>query len=330
MGIGAQVGVKEESVYGTPVVVDTFVPYSENTIEPEHKRVTAVGQRANQLVTGKLQTQPYLIGAMGSHTHEVLTKDFGKWLKWSMGGVATGGLVDSTYTHTFTIATNIPSFTYQDNREFFPTYTDQAFTFEGCKIAKWSLECAKDGILTYSADTVAENYSTGTALATASYTANAELLSFIGGSLTIAAAATPVETWKIEVDNNLATDRIKQRTTATGGVLRQEPVRQGRATVNWSATVDYDALTNFNRFAGTTNAAIHAALVFTCQGPTLAGATTYPSLTVTLPAARVDAAKGTAQKGAEGGQLLELSGEATDDYSSPPITVAYVCTQATP
>ena len=329
MGIGAQVMTKEESTYGTAVTVDLAHPFLSEEVEPEHKRVEGKGQRANQLVHRTAQSEPYLIGASGPLTFEATTKDLGWWLKWGMGSLSTGSVSDSVYPHTCVLGTSLASFTFQSNREFYPSYTDQAFTYEGCKVAKLKLECGKEGILTVTVDIVAENYTTGTALATASYTAGAELLSFIKGSLTIAATATPVESWSIEIDNNLDTERIKQRTSATGGPLRQEPVRKGHATVSWSASVDYDALTNFNRFAGTTNSAIHAALVFTCEGPTLAGVSAYPNLVVTLPAARVDQAKGTGSMGSEGGKLLELSGIATDNGSAAPITAVYTNTQAT-
>lgn len=328
MGLGAQVMVKQETTYGTAVTVDVGFPFVSEEVEPEHKRVEGTGQRANQLTVRNDQFEPYLIGASGSYSMEVTSKDFGWWLKWAMGSLTTGSISDSVYPHVCILATALPSFTFQTNREFYPSYTDQAFTFEGCKIAKWSLECGKEGILMFSCDIVAENYSTATALATASYTASQELLTFINGTLTIAGTETPVETWKIECDNMLDTERIKQRAAANGGPNRQEPVRKGRASVTWSASVDYTALTNYNRFAATTRSGALAALVFTSQSATLAGASAYPSLVASIPAARVDAAKGTAAKGAEGGSLLELSGIATYNGSSEPLTVTYSNTQS--
>ncbi len=329
MGIGAQVGVKQETTYGTAVTPDVFIPFVSEELEPEHKRVEGKGQRSNQLTARNDQFEPYLIGASGSFVFEASSKDLGWWLKWGLGSLTTGSVSDSVYPHTCVLATALPSFTFQTNREFYPDYTDQAFTYEGCKVSKLKLECGKEGILTVTADIVAENYTTGTALATASYTASQELLTFVNGSLTIGGTATPVETWSIEVDNNLDTERIKQRTSATGGPLRQEPVRKGWATVSWSASVDYDALTNYNRFAATTRSGALAALVFTTQSATLAGVSAYPSLVTTIAAARVDQAKGTAAMGAEGGKLLELSGIATYNGSAAPISCVYTNTQAT-
>lgn len=327
MGIGAQLGVKQETTYGTAVTPDVFFPFGSEEIEPEHKRIEGVNQRAGQLVIGSSQAEPYLIGAAGPISLEPTTKDFGWWLKWAMGSLSTGSVSDSVYPHTCTLAATRPSFSLQTNREQ-ADGTDRAFTSEGCKIAKWSLGMPKEGMLMFSADVVAENYSTATALASASYTSGAEYFPASLSSGTIAGTATPLESWKIEVDNNLKTDRIFQRTAATGGPQRMEPLVQGRASITWSATVNFDALTNFNRFAATTNAAMHTTLVFRAQGPTLAGVSAYPTIVVTVDSARVDSAKGSAAKGAEASYTLELTGVGTDDFSDAPLTIVYTNTQS--
>lgn len=327
MGIGAQLGVKQETTYGTAVTVDKFFPFSGEELEPEHKRIDGANQRAGQLVLGKSQTEPYLIGAAGTITMDVITKDFGWWLKWAMGSLSSGSVSDSTYPHTCTLAATRPSFTAQVNREQ-ADGTDRVFTYEGCKIAKWSLEQPKEGVLMFSADVVAENYATATSLEVASYTSGAEVFPSSLAYATVGGTATPVESWKVEVDNNLKTDRIFQRTSASGGPQRMEPLVQGRASITWNATVNFDSLTNFNRFAATTNAAMHTTLVFTSQGPTLLGASTYPSVVTTIDSARVDSAKGSQARGAEASFTLELAGVGTDDASDAPLTVLYSNSQS--
>lgn len=327
MPIGAQVMVKQESSYGTAVTVDVGFPFLSEELEGEQKRIEGKNQRANQLVQRSDQFEPYLIGAMGPFSTELTTKDAGWLLKWAMGSLSTGSISDSVYPHTCTLAATLPSFTFQTNREQ-PDGTDRAFTFEGCKIAKWSLEGAKESPIVFSADIVAEDLTTATALASASYTSGAELLTTVLASVSLGGSARTAESWKIEVDNNLDTDRIRQRTTAAGGPRRLEPVRKGWATVTWSAAVDFDGLTEYNRFAATTRSGALAALAITCQGPTLAGVSAYPSLVATIAAARTDQAKGTAAKGSEASMLVELSGVGLYNGTDSALSVVYSNTQA--
>lgn len=327
MGIGAQVMVKQESTYGTAVTPDVGFPFLSEELEGEHKRIEGKNQRANQLVQRNDQFEPYLIGATGPFSTELTTKDAGWLFKWAMGSLSTGSISDSVYPHTCTLAATLPSFTFQTNREQ-PDGTDRAFTFEGCKIAKWSIEGAKEAPVVFSADIVAEDYTTATALASASYTSGAELLTTVLASVSLGGSARTVESWKIEVDNNLDTDRIRQRTTASGGPRRLEPLRKGWATVSWSATVDFDGLTEYNRFAATSRSGALAALAVTCQGPTLAGVSAYPGFVATIAAARTDKAKGLEAKGMETSMLVELSGVGLYNGSDSALGVVYSNTQS--
>lgn len=327
MGIGAQVMVKQEAAYGTAETVDVALPFLEEGVEAEHKRIEGKNQRANQLVQRNDQFEPYLIGGMGPFSTELTTKDAGWLLKWAMGGLSSGSVSDSVYPHTFTIAATLPSFTFQSNHEQ-PDGTDRAFTWEGCKFTKWSIEGGKESPVVFSGDIVAEDYSTATALASASYTSGAELLTTVLASVSLGGAAVTVDSWKIEVDNNLDTDRIRQRLAASGGPRRLEPIRKGLATVSWSASVDFVSLAAYNRFAATTRSGALAALAITCQGPTLAGTSAYPQLVATIAAARTDAAKGTEAKGSEASMLVELSGVGLYDGSNSALGIVYSNTQS--
>ncbi len=325
MPLETQLGVKAESTWGTAVVVDRFYEFNSETITLETGRVESNALRASQRVQRNDRFTPYILGAAGSIELDVLSKGFGFWLEQCLGTIATGSLTDSTYTHTGTVGTLLAQgFTLQVNRPFHPAGTNQAFTYEGGKVAKWSFKSDVEGNLVFSADLVFETGITATALATASYPTGMENLTWAGGAVTIAATAVPVTSFSVEVDNGLDTGRHKIRSNT----LRQEPVEAKNREITFSLTADFSSLDQYNRVASTTAAGALAQIIGTWTAPTLAGATTYPSLTVTIDSARFDEISDYTATSTE--PLMQtLSGRGLYDGSDSPITVAYVSVDAT-
>ena len=84
-----------------------------------------------------------------------MNKGMGFWLKHMLPNVATTGA--GPYVHTATDPSNSSasigkSFTAQLNYPFTPAGTNQALTFSGGKVPKWSLSCDVDGMLVLSLD----------------------------------------------------------------------------------------------------------------------------------------------------------------------------------
>lgn len=325
MPLETQLGVKDESTYGTAVTVDRFQEFNSWSVELEVGRVESAGLRSGHKVQRSDRFVPYKKGAAGSVEFEVLSKGFGFWLKHMLGTVGTSGPTDSAYTHTGTIGSLYGgSFTAQVNKPFHPAGTNQAFTYEGGKVAKWSLACDVDGLLIFSADLVFEDGTTATALASASYPASMEHLSWAGGAITIGGSSVPVTSFKVECDNGLDVERLKQRAST----LRQEPTENTRREITWELEADFESLTQYNRFASATASGALAAIVATWTAPTLIGASTYPSLAVTIDEARFDSF-GAEISGPES-LMQSLSGRGLYDDSNQPISVAYVTSDATP
>lgn len=328
MSVNSQLGVKKETTYGTAVVVDRFFEFTSEGITLDTGRAVSEGFRASQRVARSDRFVPYVAGASGSIELDVLSGGFGFWLEHMLGTVATTGPTDTAaYTHTGTVGDLFgKSFTCQvDRRLGAAGSTAQAFTWEGGKVAKWTLECETEGLLTFSADLVFEDEKTATALASASYPSSVVPLSWAGASASIASTGIPVTKWSVSCDNQLKTDRHY----LANNTRRSEPVEEGLREITVEVECDWSDLTQYNRFAAETQSGTLAALSLVAQAPSVltGAATTKGSLTVTLPAVRFDSV----EANVSGRDLTtqSISGVALDNGSAAPISVAYVSADVT-
>ncbi|MGQ0669179.1 MAG: phage tail tube protein [Actinomycetota bacterium] len=173
--------------------------------------------------------------------------------------------------HTCTLGTLIgDSLTMQAGRDD-RGGTVRAFSYLGCKIARWKLSCSVGEIGMLSLDVLGQDESTAQALATASYASALELFSFVQGTLTIAAVSTPVRQASIAGDNALPDDDY-----ALGSALMRQPIEPIVRTITGRLDADFTDLTAYNRFVNGTE----AALVLQFVGSIIEGALSF-QITVT-------------------------------------------------
>lgn len=323
-GILAQFGMKAESAYGTPVTVDRFMEFNSETVRPVLGRLQSNGLRAGGS-TVRNNTVPFVQGYEGAVEFEPLSKGFGFWLTHMLGTVTTSAAVDSAYTHTATVATTAgDSFTMQVGRPAVGGTVADPFTYAGGKVTQWELSCDDASLLRASLTVNAKGCSTGTALASASYpSGTVEPFAFVSASVSVnGTAVTNAKSFSCRVNNSVKTDRNFL------GVVHAEPLRDGWVAGDWDLVLDYDGVTQYNRMVASTAGSIHGTIVATFQSPSLIGTATYPTITVTIPAARFDGDGPVVP----GPGLLEhpIKGIITDDGTSSPITVAYKTLDATP
>lgn len=325
MPVESQAGLKAEVTYGLDVTVNRFFEFNKCNIEEERKRIEAVGLRASQRVQRSDRFVAYMAGAKGSVEFNPLSKGLGIWLGLCLGTVTTAGPTDSSYTHTATVASLTDDmFTFQKN-DYDVSSANQAQTCKGGKVTAWEFSCAADGLLDAMIEMDFQDVTRGTALASASYpSGTVELFSFVGGGVTYQGASLPVKDWKIHVDNGLDTGRYKIKSSA----LKQIPVESKMREITWEATIDWDGLTQYNRFASTAGTGVGGTMVATFTAPTLLGTATYPSLTITIPYARLD--KMPLEVDANGLLQSKISGRGLYDGTNSPVTVAYVSGDTTP
>ena len=150
-----------------------------------------------------------------------------------------------------------------------------------------------------------------------------ENLCWAKGVVTVGGSQFDIDDIAIKVSNNQNVDRRQIRNST----LKKEPTA-GRRSVEWTINADFDSLTQEARVHSATRAGALAQIVAEWQGPTLLGSTIYPTLTVTIPAARFDAWKASA--GGPDPIKQALSGVGLFDGTNSPVTVAYKSADITP
>lgn len=313
-----QLGFANESTYGTAVTVNRFFEYESESIESEFARTEGDPLRVGSHHIRSDRFTPYYAGASGSVEMAVMSKGFGFFFRHMMGQVATTGPAETVvYTHTGTEAELLgDSFTMQVNRPFHPSGTSQPLTFRGGKITEWTLSNSVDENLMLELACDFMQVDTATALATASYPASMDNLTWAGGVVNIGGSNYDVTEFSLQCNNGLATDRRQIRANTD----KKEPT-QSRADYSFSLSADFDSMTQRNRAASTTRAGALAAITATWNGPTLLGTTIYPQFAVSIPAARFDEWNAAT----EGTDALEqeLSGVVRYDGTNSPVTITY-------
>lgn len=327
MPISVLVGAKTESAYGTAVTVDRSFVFDSEGVVGDFRRTESVSLRSGQRGLPSGQYVPWYAGAAGPYTFKPQTKGFGMWLVHMLGAIAApAGPTDSAYTHTATVGALLgDSFTWQVNRQFYPSGTDQGFTYAGGKVTSWELSIDNEGLLNATLNLFFASELTATALHTATYPTAAEPFYWTKAQVSLGGSNVDLKSFKVACNNGLKVDQLTRLRNAN---TLNEPPEAAFREVTFEAVADFSSLTQYNRFASATAAGAEAQIIATFTGPTLIGATTYPSITVTLPAARFDGSPPAV------GSLepLEqtLTGKGLVHASNGQIKIDYVTSDATP
>ena len=253
-GVGAQFGIKNETTWGTAVTVDTFLPFTSesmsrtnNYIEGQGLQAGALGQKRDLHV---LTTRS--IG--GGFTCDVTTNKFGKLFNLLHGNTVTpttpsGGTLTRNQVHN--IGGTTPEgkgLTVQVGRPDV-SGTTRAFTYSGCKVAQATFSCEQGGVLTSSWDMVGKDEETATGLATATY-AYGKPFNFTQGS--------------VEFDDVVLTDCVRSATITVSiplesnrfcignGALIKEPILNGMIDVTAQLEMEFSSLTQHTAFTAAT------------------------------------------------------------------------------
>lgn len=318
-GLDQQFMVAKETTYGTAVTVTRGFGYDGDPmpIKPIFGRTEGNPIRPGSRFRAQQRFVPYFDHAEGHVDLEVMNKGFGFFLEHMLGTVATTGV--GPYTHTGTEGTTSAlvgkGITAQFNAPFSPAQTNQAWTFSGGKVTKWSLGNTVDEMLLLGLDLWFNGYTTATALATYSEPATMTNFAWTHGAITIGGSSIDVDDFSIEIDNGYNLDRKQIR----GNSAAKEPT-PGVASGTWKIEADLDALTQFNRVASTTASGAVAQIIGTWTN----GA---DIISATVPVSRFDEIE---FGGDRGSSKQTLSGAIEWNLSASPVTVAYTTSDATP
>ena len=274
-GIAAQIGMKAEGTYGTPVTVDRFYEFESEAIDIDIVSVDAPLIGGGRFLRND-RVKKVLRGARGPvNWGPVMNKNFGLPFQHMLGqNTVTGASANKTHTcQPDSLALQGKSLTLQVGRPDVGG-TVRPFTFEGGKILDWELKTELDQPLKLMTTMDFENVLTATALASASYVAAQEMFIFSEGALTIGGTTTSVKSVSLKGVNALAAERRFL------GNVKKEPLANAMADISGNLDCEFEDLTAYAAWlAGT-----QAQLILTFTLATVIPTTAVPfSLTITIP-----------------------------------------------
>jgi len=312
-GLAAQLGAVAEDTWGVYKAPTSFIEFTEESLALAIERIESPGLRANNRV---LRTDRWAAGQKrveGTVSFEAPSKGLGLWLKHALGSVSittpSGATNSRLHTHTLGDPYGL-GLTVQVGRPM-SNGTVTPFSYTGCKIDQITLSNSVDEFLVVECEIVGEDEITSESLASASYPTGVQLFNWTQGVISIAGSSVGVVTdFTVTVANNHKSDRY-----FLGAATMSEPIIAGMTEVTGSMTVEFDSMTNYNRFVNGTIAAVTAKWT----AATAIESTFFPYVEVSLPDVRFDGT--TPAVAGPDVVTLELPFKALYDGSDQPITI---------
>lgn len=280
-GLGASVGVGEESVYGTYDAPDRFFAAKSFNVKKVQNTAPVSGVAAGRIAApDEVVTTT---AATGSIQTDVLRKDFGLLLAHLMGSTATPVQQAATaaYLQTHNVGDNYGrSLTLQGG---FPNAAGTVVpkTALGCKITQGAFSCAVDGLVEATFDFDAKAYTEAETLAAPSYTASNTPFHFGEMSVKLGTYASEASVQGVRsVNLTIARAMDVGRFYAGNSGTKSEPLANEFIAVSGTLEVDHVTVADFNdRFVNHTS----TSLVLEWVGATAIETTYFPTLSFTMP-----------------------------------------------
>lgn len=312
-GLAAQLGAVAEDTWGVYKAPTSFIEFTEESLALAIERIESPGLRANNRV---LRTDRWSAGQKrveGTVSFEAPSKGLGLWLKHALGSssITTPSGATNARLHTHTLGDPYGlGLTVQVGRPD-SGGTVRPFSYTGCKIDQLTLSNSVDEFLVVECEIVGEDETTSESLASASYPTGVQLFNWTQGVISIGGSSVGVVTdFSVTVANNHKADRY-----FLGAATMSEPIIAGMTEVTGSMTVEFDSLTNYNRFVNGTIAAVTAKWT----AATAIESTFFPYVEVSLPDVRFDGT--TPAVAGPDVVTIELPFKALYDGTDQPITI---------
>lgn len=259
-GLNAQIGYAAESTWGTAVTPTRFIPLVSEKLEQKIARLESKAILPGRRVLDSSQWAAGNVEIAGSVQHELYDHNLAIIFEHMFGSRVRTGAGPFTDTCTPGDLTG-KGLTVQVGKPDVNNGTVQPFTYAGCKVAKWQLAGKAGEIVTLGLDLVGKSETTATALATASY-ATLVPVTFLNGAVTLGGSAVNVKQFTLSGDNKLDAAR---RYIGTATIA--EPLEADQREYAGSLMLEFEGLTQYNRFVNATSAAL--VLTFTVGSNTL-------------------------------------------------------------
>jgi len=313
-GIGSQLGIASETTFNNAVTVTRFYEFTSENLSYNKKVAVGMGLRAGGQLPRSQRRVVTTSDVSGDIVLDLPTRGLGLLLSQAMGTSPSPTTVTTgVYSYTFTLGDVYgKSFTAQVGvPQYGGTVTPK--TVGGAKIQNFELAVAAGGIATGKFSVDAASFTTGTSLATASYSSTGNLFHFAQGAITVAGnSVANIKDFTVTVANTLKGDRYNLGSSG----IKAEQIINGFRKITGKMTAEFTDTTLLAAYLADTT----TALVLTFTGSTIAGGQTE-KLTITIPAAKFDA--DTPNVPGPGVVDLAMSFEAYDDGTNQPLTIVY-------
>ena len=226
--IQAQVGVGEESTYGTYAVPTAFPMFLSEGLTRSAERDESEAIRPGAFVLGADDWEEGRVGCEGPVELEWADRGMRLWAKHMLGKVTTtqpdAAGNPTVYRHVAEIESlDGKSLTVQVGRPRGATV--RPWTYLGCKVTEWELTNEVGGFLTATFSFDAREETRTPALAANSLIAGQRKLHWAGASILVNGVEVPLSDVSLSGTNPLRTDRYFMR--ATSPRLKDEPLEDG-------------------------------------------------------------------------------------------------------
>lgn len=305
------VGAADEATYGDATAPTDFFEILTESITGTYERIESEAIRGPILRLDRWAPNPK--GAAGDLEYEVLDKGtLSFWLKHMLGSVDTS--VPGTFTATVGDTVG-QSFTVQVARDAVGGNLIP-FTYSGGKVTEWEISAEVDGILKarvacdFALEAIGAN---GLALATPTYPAGAQLLTFIGGDVAVGGTGFPVSSFTLSGNNGLKVDRYAMR--GANSTTKREPQEESLKEFGLTMAGEFEDDSHSQRVAAAVASGAVADVTLNFDSPQ--GGT----VSVTLPAVRWDEAPVNAAREVT---TQEITAKVLAPETGEPVTVTVV------
>lgn len=299
--LDSSVGIKKETVFGTPVTVDRFPEFLSESLEWKPEYMTGRGLRVGSRVQRADRRQLGRQHVEGDVSLEACARGLGIFFEALMGQ-ATSTIIGAgpAYQHLFTLTNTdpFPTYTIQKGIPLLGGGAVQAATFSGMACTRGTITSAVGEIVKLDTSWFGKQVSTAIAYAAPSYAAasSQELFTFLHGSITLGTSAvTPpttvalasggdavanVKDFTVTIDNKLDTSGY---TYGSNGTLGRRPTL-GATEISGKLTAEFDSVTNRDYFLANTTVSVTMTFVTATELQT----GVYNTLQIVLPAIKLD------------------------------------------
>lgn len=321
-GLGAQIGLKKETTYGTRVAADKFFEFaSEGGVRNQHyleSRMLRSGRFFQSAPRRVLTTRDAGVTIAG----EVPNKNFGAIVDLLHGNTVTpvqsGATTAYTQTHNLT-GDPVKSATVQVGKPSTNT-TINPFEYPGSMLNAFTLSCAVDGWLEFTAGFDSQDEDTGQTLATASYPTGLDGFNFQQCVVTVNSVVQNLTTGSLvrSMGLDLSLPRATERYGLRSSALKAKPILNDYTPGSGSIGYEFSDMVQYGLFTAGTKVPI----VFAFTGATNAGTAVPFSLTITIASAQFT---GTTPQ-VSGPDILgfEAPFSILDDGTNPPVVISIV------